>query len=295
MELEKGVQRWIVDISKWNPSPDYFASVMSFLPQHEHSPITRFVKMEDRKRALVSRLLQYALVQQVLGIPYDEIIIRRTVEGKPYLEYDDKTGTFPNFNFNTSHDGNFVAIASEPVCLVGLDIANCSIPMKESVDKFIQNFLSYFSNLEWSDIMKADSSYDKLNRFYRYWCLKEAFVKAIGVGVGKRLDNVEFHHSDWNDIFVIVDGTEFNNWRFWLLEMGENHLVSIARGHPATATTNYRATLKQTEFGEKEYKLGLNLPSVHFMFRMVEDLLPVSIVACHHYMDRIDIVSEDGE
>mgnify|MGYP004710130951 CR=1 FL=1 len=61
----------------------------------------------------------------------------------------------------------------------------------------------------------------------RYWCLKEAFVKAIGVGVGKRLDNVEFHHSDWNDIFVIVDGTEFNNWRFWLLEMGENHLVSM--------------------------------------------------------------------
>ena len=43
MELEKGVQRWIVDISKWNPSPDYFASVMSFLPQHEHSPITRSV------------------------------------------------------------------------------------------------------------------------------------------------------------------------------------------------------------------------------------------------------------
>ena len=41
--------------------------------------------MEDRKRALVSRLLQYALVHQVLGIPYDEIVIKRTSEGKPYL------------------------------------------------------------------------------------------------------------------------------------------------------------------------------------------------------------------
>lgn len=45
----------------------------------------RFMKMEDRKRALVSRLLQYALVHQVSGIPFGEIIIRRTVEGKPYL------------------------------------------------------------------------------------------------------------------------------------------------------------------------------------------------------------------
>lgn len=50
-----------------------------------HLCIARFVKMEDRKRALVSRLLQYALVHQVLGIPYDEIVIKRTLEGKPFL------------------------------------------------------------------------------------------------------------------------------------------------------------------------------------------------------------------
>ena len=47
--------------------------------------IGRFVRMEDRKRALVSRLLQYALVHEVLGIPFDEIVINRTLEGKPYL------------------------------------------------------------------------------------------------------------------------------------------------------------------------------------------------------------------
>lgn len=41
--------------------------------------------MEDRKRALVSRLLQYALVHEVLGIPFDGIVIKRTPEGKPYL------------------------------------------------------------------------------------------------------------------------------------------------------------------------------------------------------------------
>ena len=47
--------------------------------------LARYVKSEDRKRALVSRLLQYALVHEVLGIPFDEIVIKRTVEGKPYL------------------------------------------------------------------------------------------------------------------------------------------------------------------------------------------------------------------
>lgn len=43
--------------------------------------------MDDRKRALVSRLLQYAIVHEVLGIPREEIIIKRTLEGKPYLVF----------------------------------------------------------------------------------------------------------------------------------------------------------------------------------------------------------------
>ncbi|KAJ0908443.1 putative holo-[acyl-carrier-protein] synthase [Helianthus annuus] len=85
MEMEKCVQRWLVNASEWDPSPNEFWIAMSVLPQHEHSSITRFVKIEDRKRALVSRLLQYALVHQVVGLPFDEIVINRTPEGKPYL------------------------------------------------------------------------------------------------------------------------------------------------------------------------------------------------------------------
>ena len=45
----------------------------------------RFVKEDDMKRALVSRLLQYSLVHHVLRIPFRQISIRRTPEGKPYL------------------------------------------------------------------------------------------------------------------------------------------------------------------------------------------------------------------
>lgn len=84
--MEKGVQRWIVDISEWNPSPADFSSVISVLPQYQQSFIYRYVKLDDQKRALVSRLLQYALVHEVLDIPYDHIVIRSTVEGKPYVD-----------------------------------------------------------------------------------------------------------------------------------------------------------------------------------------------------------------
>lgn len=117
---------------------------------------------------------------------------------------DDKTCTFPNFNFNTSHDGNFVAIACEPVCLVGLDVVNYSIPVKESVDEFIQNFLSYFSNFEWSDIIKAESSHDKLNRFYRYsWLTWISVLKQSQRSDPEKCDwseccSIQLLKEDWN-------------------------------------------------------------------------------------------------
>lgn len=36
-----------------------------------------------------------------------------------FQDYDKFGLRFPNFNFNVSHHGDYVAIASEPVCLVG--------------------------------------------------------------------------------------------------------------------------------------------------------------------------------
>ncbi|GFP88828.1 l-aminoadipate-semialdehyde dehydrogenase-phosphopantetheinyl transferase [Phtheirospermum japonicum] len=283
--MEKGVQRWAVDISNWKPSSLHFSAAISVLPQHDHSSITRFVKLEDRIRALVSRLLQYALVHQVLDIPFDDIIIRRTPEGKPFLVCDNMKLRFKNFNYNVSHHGDYVAIASEPICLVGLDIVSHSIPVNESAGKFIRNFSSHFSSLEWHHILNAGSSDEMLKVFYRYWCLKEAFVKAIGTGVEYKLDDVEFHHNNWDDIYVKVAGKELKDWKFWLIELGQNHSVSIARGHPKTAITNYTKTLKMILFDDKEYNLGLHLPNVSFKFVTVEDL-----VRLWHCADSLSII-----
>ncbi|KAH9769071.1 ACPS domain-containing protein [Citrus sinensis] len=225
--MEKGVQRWVVDISKWDPTPHDFSFALYLLPQRHHSSIIKYVKLEDRKRALVSRLLQYALVHQVLGIPFEEITINRTIEGKPYLESDKAGMDFPNFNFNVSHHGDYVAIASEPLCLVGLDIVSCAIPLRETIPEFVQNFSSYFSSFEWDNILNAGASDEILIEFYRYWCLKEAYVKAIGIGVAYGLDKVEFHHTGWGNISVKIDGETMTEWKFWLFELGKRHWIKV--------------------------------------------------------------------
>ncbi|XP_024029400.1 L-aminoadipate-semialdehyde dehydrogenase-phosphopantetheinyl transferase [Morus notabilis] len=273
--MERGVQRWAVDISKWDPTPQDFSFALSLLPLHDHNSIIRFVRLEDRKRALVSRLLQYALVHEVLGIPNNEIVIKRTLEGKPYLEYGEISTEFPNFNFNTSHHGDYVAIASEPLCLVGLDIVSPVIPWKETVIDFIYNFSFYFSSLEWDNIVSAGTCDDILVEFYRYWSLKEAYVKAIGTGITHGLDKVEFHRSSLANISVKIAGRAMPEWRFWLSELGKRHLVSVARGHPRSATESYKKTLKHVEFDDEEFHKGLHLPNMEFVFRTVEQLVQV--------------------
>ncbi|GMG99481.1 hypothetical protein Nepgr_001321 [Nepenthes gracilis] len=271
--MEKGVQRWLVDVSEWNPSPRNFSSAVSVLPHLEHSSITRYAKMEDRKRALVSRLLQYALVREVLGISFDEIIIKRTPEGKPYLDSNHVDSRFPNFNFNVSHHGDFVAIASEPLCLVGLDIVSHAPLVKGTGLEFIENFSSYFSQRELYEIINAGTCDEMLSRFHRYWSLKEAFVKAIGTGLGYRLDKLEFHHTNWDNISVKIDGVELRDWKFWHFELRKRHYVSGARGCPRMATESYRQVLSRTEFSEDEYHLALHLPNVSFQQRTVEQLI----------------------
>ncbi|KAH9619422.1 hypothetical protein KSS87_014209 [Heliosperma pusillum] len=287
------------------PSPEDFSRAISILPVHEHSSITRYVKIEDRKRAFVSRLLQYALVHQILRIPFHQIIIRRTAQGKPYVfpgfqKFSEMGPEFPNFNFNVSHHGDFVAIASEPFCLVGLDIVFHALPAEQIIPEYIDTFSPYFSTMEWYSIMNAGTCDDRLKvlhsdeffthfhmsilrtanlcvlieKLNRYWTLKESFVKAIGTGMGYPLDILEFHHINWTNIYVNINKKEARDWKFWHFELKEGLFVSVARGSPCMATESYKQALGQIDLDEGAYDLWLNLPNPSFLWKTVEELIP---------------------
>lgn len=76
----------------------------------------------------------------------------------------------------------------------------------------------------------------------RYWCVKEAFVKAIGTGVGYKLDCIEIHHKGWTSIRVKVNGKDMKDWKFWLFNLGRSHLVSISLSlSPVLWNTEYES------------------------------------------------------
>lgn len=99
--------RWAVDTESWKPNEAQLALLLRLLPSQEAAECTAYKLAPDRKRALISRLLQRACICQALGVPWQQVQVRRTRGRKPFCaNLPLPTATAPNFNFNVSHEVN---------------------------------------------------------------------------------------------------------------------------------------------------------------------------------------------
>ena len=77
----------------------------------------------------------------------------------------------PGFNFNVSHDGAWVAIASESLCLVGLDLMKSDkTRVREGgpLHHFFRSFRKCYTPLEWATVEGCGPDRDRiLDQFFR--------------------------------------------------------------------------------------------------------------------------------
>ena len=215
--MRTGRLRWALDCAAWRPSPDEWRAALGALPDDDAARVMRFVRESDRKLALGSRLLQRRACAEVLGARWRDVDVARTALGKPYLRAVGgavggaraRRPDLPCFNFNASHHGAFVALASEPGCAVGLDVMNeAERPPRAlgaSADEYFASFAAQFAPAEWDAIHApggggggGDDERERARfaRFYRFWALKESYIKAHGEGLGHALDRLVFRVGD---------------------------------------------------------------------------------------------------
>lgn len=224
--------RWAVDITRWNPESSEMDFLLSLVPHEEAELCRKFHFFEDQKRAIVSRLLQRHAGASALGLPHDQVIIHRTKGKKPYVANDVHKDHAPNFNFSVSHEGDYVVLASEPLCICGCDVA-APQQLRRSKNQVFQEMLKSFekqftrNELE-CILMHAPDQGAMETAFRKHWSLKEAFVKAMGLGVAFDLGDVEFRIQD-SKAKAVVQGEVQEHWAFHLHELGKHHWVSVAR------------------------------------------------------------------
>lgn len=277
--MEVGSLTWLFNCSAWKPSAAEFSSCLALLPFPQQQDVARFIKHEDQKCALVSRLMQHMLIHLVLNVAYKDVVILRTREGKPYVGNCFTNPCYPNLNFSVSHHGDFVALASKPLCLVGLDIMGADAKEQQDSEEYIKHFRSCFTRSEWSNILCVGPDPRLLlHQFSRYWCLKESYIKAVGIGLGFELQRAEFYFEDdnvWDDVaFLRLDGVERSDWCFNFFCLDNNHWACIARGPLADAVDSFRETLHLSDLDEQTMADALKEHINPFTLLTIHDIIP---------------------
>lgn len=160
----------------------------------------------------------YLLLNKLL---YDETItepIFKTEKyGKAYISNHE------NIYFNLSHSGKMVlcAISDKEV---GVDVEYIDPEIDLDIAKH------YFYNSEYENIMNAEN---RSEEFFKYWVLKESYMKYTGLGMNLKLDAFEI---------IIKDNIKLKNGspdlKFNLFGI-ENYKIGIASHYDVSDLTEY--------------------------------------------------------
>lgn len=150
-----------------------------WLSAEERERHARFVRAEDRARFLRTRALLRSVLGSALQLEPQQVELQRDAHGKPRLP-----GAAPALHFNLSHTQGLAALALCRSHELGVDV-EC-IMRELEVLPLAQR---YFAAAETRALERcSDDSDAQRQLFFTQWTLKEAWVKAKGLGLRVPLD-----------------------------------------------------------------------------------------------------------
>ena len=163
-----------------------FDKAYKLVSNQRQKKVDKFKFGKDKRLSLASELLlMFALKEQNISV--NNLVFDYKENNKPYLP-----SLKNKIKFNISHSGEFV------ICAVSPDEVGCDI---EKIKKYDLNVAKrFFNEKEFQNISLQATEAEKQDMFYRYWTLKESFVKALGQGL----------HLSLKDFQIIIDGQEIS-------------------------------------------------------------------------------------
>ena len=175
------------EIHLWSINPQKITeqrkldSLKTLLNKAEQEKVQRYRLTKAQHDALITRAFVRSVLALYTDLKAQDLIFEITEHGKPEL----CNSSLP-LRFNLSHNNNLIICA---VCLnhdIGCDVE--SLSRKISVNSIAKR---YFSANEYQSLQALPPATQQA-RFFEYWTLKEAFVKATGLGISQGLDTFSF-------------------------------------------------------------------------------------------------------
>lgn len=190
----------------------------SKLSPDERARCDKFVFERDRRDFAAA----HALLRDVLShhgqLPPESWIFGSEADGKPYLA--DQT----DLQFSLAHTDGLVACALSLAGPVGVDVE--PVDRERDIDGISEN---YFALTEKADLRACNDLARRRAHFIELWTLKEAYLKALGVGLRRPLDEVAFRFPRVSDILVGSEGGLIEtDWRFSLFSLPGDYRLAVA-------------------------------------------------------------------
>lgn len=165
----------------------------------------RFVFAQDRALFTVA----HALLRRVLG-PGE---LETGKRGRPELK--DR-----RVRFNLSHTRGLIAVAVTRSADIGVDVEDMQ---RRSDGTSVAD--RFFSPIETAALFALPQA-EQPERFFRYWTLKEAYIKARGLGLAIPLDQFSFA---FDPLRIAFDGINDKpqRWAFHQEPVGERHMLAL--------------------------------------------------------------------
>jgi 4'-phosphopantetheinyl transferase len=180
----------------------------------------RFSRQDLRDSDAITRALQRTVLSEYADILPSEWVFSKDAAGKPYIS---ATNTNLSFNLSHTHEWIVCAVARHP--FIGIDIEHCE--RKAAIVPLAERF---FSHQEYQDLLCLPDA-DQNNRFFDYWTLKEAYIKARGEGISLGLNRFgfEFASSDKIGFYCDRDLQDMPQlWHFGLSSSPGDHRMALA-------------------------------------------------------------------
>ena len=212
--------------------------LLALLSEEERAKADRFAFAHDRDCYVAAHALLRATLSDFFARPPQDWTFVTNAWGKPRVEASDASA---RLCFNVSHARGHVAVAVALDREVGLDVERIA---PDRADEEVARQL--FAPAEFKAFQEEPQA-GRAEAFFDVWTLKEAYIKAVGLGVAQPLKDFAFTRAPLRISFAPTLDDTPSRWLFRRFRPAPDVAMALAarRGQGAEPLIN----LRQVELG----------------------------------------------
>lgn len=212
---ENSAHVWATSLLK---TEEEISSFWEVLNQEEQERAKRFLSEKHQNNFIVSRGVLRTLLGTYLNLAPEKIVFQKNLYGKLSLE-----NNLISFNLAHSHEIVLYAFTLKKHIGVDIEFIRENIPFKEIANRF-------FSPREIAELFSLPPK-KQIQAFFNCWARKEAFIKAIGLGLSYPLNkfSVDLTTTTQGKIPIYIDDEQLakENWQLFILRPAENYAAAM--------------------------------------------------------------------